>query len=101
MRKINAPKKPRDPKNYETDIVCVLAKVKGKVVRERIRVMEFLRAYDRNNENVISKENFARGLGTCRLDLTPPEIETLATVFQSPLRCACVDYRFVQKLSMR
>lgn len=95
MKKVNIPRKLEEPHRTETDIVYVLAKLKGKVVRDRIRVMEFLRDYDRNNENVIIKENFVRGLGSCRLGLTPTEVETLVTVFTSPMRHQYVDYKLV------
>lgn len=57
-----------------------MAKVKGKVVRERIRVLEFLQDFDKCNEQVISRENFKRGLSMCKLELTENEIETLMDV---------------------
>lgn len=93
MKKLNAPRKELPPHRRETDIVCVLAKLKGKVVRERIRVIEFLRDYDPHNENCISILDFVRGLGCCRLDLTPAEVGTLVEVFASPMRRGYVDYR--------
>ncbi|KAJ3666453.1 hypothetical protein Zmor_001895 [Zophobas morio] len=77
----------------EQDIVRILAKIKGKVVKERIRVMEFLRDFDKCNQQVISREDFARGLSVCRFDLTENEMKTLMEVFASPLRRECVDYR--------
>lgn len=72
------PKKPS--KREEFDIVLILAKIKGKVVRERIRVMEFLRDFDRCNQQIISREDFARGLSVCRFDLTENEVQTLMEV---------------------
>lgn len=74
---INVTKAVRHPTPKEKDIVLILAKIKGKVVRERVRVMEFLRDFDRCNEQVISRENFQRGLSVCRFDLNENEIETL------------------------
>lgn len=64
----------------EQDIVRILAKIKGKVVKERIRVMEFLRDFDKCNQQVISREDFARGLSVCRFDLTENEMKTLMEV---------------------
>ncbi|XP_067010369.2 uncharacterized protein [Anabrus simplex] len=90
---INAPKEPPEPTRKERDIVEILAKIKGKVVRERIRVLEFLRDFDRHNEECISREDFCRGLGVCRFDLTPVEVETVMDVFASPMRKEKVDYR--------
>lgn len=47
MKRLNAesPKKP--PTRQEKDILQILAKIKGKVVRERIRVSEFMKDFDR------------------------------------------------------
>lgn len=95
MKKLNAPKPPATPQRNETDIVQVLAKLKGQVVRERIRVIDFLIDYDKNNENCIPRENFIRGLGSCRLTLTPAEMDTLADVFASPMRRQFIDYKLV------
>lgn len=93
MKKLNAPKPKRHPTRHEKDIVLILAKIKGKVVRERIRVIEFLRDFDRCNQEMISREDFVRGINCCRFDLTEPEIETLMEVFASPKRRECIDYR--------
>lgn len=80
MQKLNQPR-PRPPiDRREKDIVLILAKIKGKVVRERIRVMEFLRDFDRCNEQLIRREDFKRGLSVCRFDLTENEVETLMEV---------------------
>lgn len=80
MKKINAPKPPKPYDRKDRDIVLILAKIKGKVVRERVRVLEFLRDYDRCNENVISRENFKRALSVCQFDLNENEVETLMEV---------------------
>ncbi|KAK9739812.1 hypothetical protein QE152_g8706, partial [Popillia japonica] len=93
MLKLNQPK-PRPPVDRrEKDIVLILAKIKGKVVRERIRVMEFLKDFDRCNEQLIRREDFKRGLSVCRFELTENEVETLMEVFASPMRRDCVDYK--------
>lgn len=80
MKRLNKEPQKRKPTRQEQDIVQVLAKVKGKVVRERIRVLEFLKDFDICNEQVISRENFRRGLSVCKLELTENEIETLMDV---------------------
>lgn len=81
MKKINAPKPHKPANRKDRDIVLILAKIKGKVVRERIRVLEFLTDYDRCNEQVISRENFKRALSVYRFDLNENEIETLMEVY--------------------
>ncbi|KAF5278622.1 hypothetical protein FQA39_LY00664 [Lamprigera yunnana] len=85
------PLKIRDRK--EKDIVCVLAKIKGKVVRDRIRVLEFLKDYDVHTEYVIPQSDFKRGVNNAGITLTDAEYETLFEVFGSVKRSNCVDYR--------
>lgn len=80
MKKINGPRKPKPVERKDTDIVAILAKIKGKLVREKIRVIEFMSDFDKHNKNSISKEDFKRGLAVCRFDLNDNEIDTLANV---------------------
>lgn len=93
MVKLNAPKTPREADRKEKDIVQILAKIKAKVVRERIRVSEFLKEYDRCNLEIISRSDFKRGLTNSRLELSENEVDTLMDVFGSPKRRECVDYK--------
>ncbi|KAF7278926.1 hypothetical protein GWI33_007829 [Rhynchophorus ferrugineus] len=93
MKRLNSEPPKAPPSRKERDIVQILAKIKGKVVREIIRVLEFMRYFDRCNQQVISRDDFLRALLICRFELTCNEIETLLNVFASPLRRECVDYR--------
>ncbi|XP_045460656.1 uncharacterized protein LOC123671052 [Harmonia axyridis] len=90
---VNQPPPKKPPTREEKDIVQILAKIKAKVVRDRIRVVEFLKDYDRCNEQVIKREDFKRGLSDCRFGLTENEMQTLMEIFASPLRRECIDYR--------
>lgn len=90
---LNKEKPKKAPTRLEKDIGHVLSKIKGTVVRKRIRVMEFLRDFDRHNNQVISRVDFQRGLSNCGFELTENEVETLTDVFSAPLRRAYVDYR--------
>ncbi|CAL7935870.1 unnamed protein product [Xylocopa violacea] len=89
---INAEKPPPEATVDETNIVLILAKIKAKVVRERIKVIEFMRQYDVHNEHVIKRTEFLRGLDQLRCNLTCAEMGTIMKVFQSPLRPDYVDY---------
>ncbi|XP_049860981.1 uncharacterized protein LOC126354919 isoform X2 [Schistocerca gregaria] len=80
VKRINAPRPGRKPSSQETNIVEIMAKMKSKVVKNRMRIIEFLRNFDRHNQQCISKANFARGLDPLGLQLTPTEVETLAEV---------------------
>lgn len=91
--KVNQERPKKPVSQTDKDIVKILAKIKGKVVRERVRVMEFLRDFDKRNHYVISKTDFQRGLSNCGFELTENEVETLMNVFASPLRPGNVDYR--------
>ncbi|XP_043520481.1 uncharacterized protein LOC122534172 isoform X2 [Frieseomelitta varia] len=91
-RQINAEKPPPEVTAEETNIVLILAKIKAKVVRERIKVIEFMRQYDVHNEHVIKRTEFLRGLDQLRCNLTCTEMGTIMDIFQSPLRPDCVDY---------
>ncbi|GLV45240.1 chaoptin [Carabus blaptoides fortunei] len=93
IKRLNAPKVRKPPTHKETDIVAILAKIKGKIVRERIRVSEFMRDYDRHNEHIITRMDFKRGLDVCRFDLSENEVDTLMKVFAAPLRKDFVEYK--------
>ncbi|XP_029049367.2 uncharacterized protein LOC114879045 [Osmia bicornis bicornis] len=90
--KINAEKPPPEGSVDETNIVLILAKIKAKIVRERVKAIEFMRPYDPRNERVIKKVDFMRGLDQLRCNLSCTEIGTIMKVFQSPLRENYVDY---------
>ncbi|KAK1121499.1 hypothetical protein K0M31_010302 [Melipona bicolor] len=91
-RQINAEKPPPEVTAEETNIVLILAKIKAKVVRERIKVIEFMRQYDVHNEHIIKRTEFLRGLDQLRCNLTCTEMGTIMDIFQSPLRPDCIDY---------
>ncbi|XP_021203966.1 uncharacterized protein LOC101740137 [Bombyx mori] len=76
----------------ETDIVQILAKIKGKMVRDGIRPFDFLRQFDPRNELVIPRADFYRGLASAGLSLTPLEMDTLMEVFSAPGRRRYVEY---------
>ncbi|KAG6448171.1 uncharacterized protein LOC115442276 [Manduca sexta] len=89
-----APKPPRvttvDP--LQTDIVQILAKIKGKMVREGLRPREFLKQFDPRNELVIPRADFYRGLASAKLALSPLEMDTLMEVFSAPGRRRLIEY---------
>ncbi|XP_076248190.1 uncharacterized protein LOC143188044 [Calliopsis andreniformis] len=91
-RRINAEKPPPEADTDEKNIVLILAKIKAKVVRERIKVTEFMRQYDAHNELVITRTEFMRGLDQLRCNLSCTEMGTIMNVFQAPSRSDYVDY---------
>ncbi|XP_018398309.1 PREDICTED: uncharacterized protein LOC108776253 [Cyphomyrmex costatus] len=91
-KRLNAERPPFEPHEDETNVVLILAKIKAKVVRERIKVLEFMRQFDRHNQFVISKIDFIRGLDQLRCGLTIAEIDTITKLFQAPLKSDFVEY---------
>ncbi|XP_061384699.1 uncharacterized protein LOC116769293 [Danaus plexippus] len=79
-----------DPR--ETDIVQILAKIKGKMVREGVRPREFVSQFDPRHERVVPRADFYRGLAAAGLALTPIEMDTLMEVFSAPGRRRYVEY---------
>ncbi|KAG7211846.1 hypothetical protein KM043_011069 [Ampulex compressa] len=91
-KKINAQKPLPQAGVDETNIVLILAKIKAKVVRERVKVAEFMKLFDTHNELVITLADFIRGLDQLQCNLTCTEMNTVAKVFKAPLRSDFVDY---------
>ncbi|XP_076637045.1 uncharacterized protein LOC143349586 [Colletes latitarsis] len=91
-RLINAEKPPLEADPDETNIVLILAKIKAKVVRDRVKVSEFMRQYDVHKQRVIKRSEFIRGLDQLACNLTCTEMATIMKVFQAPLRSNYVDY---------
>ncbi|XP_046608856.1 uncharacterized protein LOC124299634 [Neodiprion virginianus] len=94
---INAEKSPPNPTSDESNIVLILAKIKAKIVRERIGVLEFLTPFDPRRELIIGRADFIRGLDQLRCNLSCREIETIFEVFKAPLRPQFIEYaRFAE-----
>lgn len=49
-------------------------------MKERIRVLEFMRDYDKLRSGRMLKTYFARALDLCQLGLTKKEVDTLTKV---------------------
>ncbi|XP_072929459.1 uncharacterized protein [Epargyreus clarus] len=77
---------------HHTDIVQILAKIKGKMVREGVRPREFLQQFDPRRELVIPRADFYRGLAAAGLALAPLEMDTLCEVFCAAGRRRYVEY---------
>lgn len=64
----------------------------SQVVRERIRVLEFLRDYDKLKSGRILTTLFYRALDLCGFQLTPSEVNVLVNEYRSVKDSSCVDY---------
>ncbi|CAI9726336.1 Hypothetical predicted protein [Octopus vulgaris] len=71
----------------------VLTKIKNKVFKERFRLIDYMKDYDKLNSGRIIKSNFQRALGLSPLNLSGSEITLLESRFESPSNPGSVDYR--------
>ncbi|RVE40335.1 hypothetical protein evm_015015 [Chilo suppressalis] len=62
------------------------------MVREGIRPRDFLCQFDKQQELVIPRADFYRGLAASGVSLTPVEMDTLMEVFMAPGRRRFVEY---------
>lgn len=81
---INSPKKRKIPTKDELDIVQVLAKIKGIVVRKQIRILDSMENFDIHNELCISANDFRRGLNTSGIrEISEPEVGLICHVYET------------------
>lgn len=59
------------------DIAAVMYKIKSKVVKEAVRVYEFMKDYDKLRTGRMLRTNFPRALDLCNLGLNEAEILTV------------------------
>ncbi|KAK3583614.1 hypothetical protein CHS0354_039437 [Potamilus streckersoni] len=78
--------------NPETDLEGLLLKIQTKVSRERIRVLEFMRDYDKLRSGRMLKTSFRRALDLCRFELKESEVCLLEDRYQSAKDNDYVDY---------
>jgi len=78
--------------NPAKDLECVLLKVKTKVSRERMRVLEFMRDYDKLRSGRMLKTSFRRALDLCKFELRESEVSILEDRYQSVQDRDYVDY---------
>lgn len=63
--------------NPNKDLESILEKIKRKVFKERVRIHEWMRDYDKLRHGYIHRTNFRRALDLCRFDLTESELAIL------------------------
>ncbi len=64
----------RDPRG---DLEAIFLKIKTKVVKERMRVHEWMRDYDKLRSGRMPKANFRRALDLCKFELNQSELAIL------------------------
>ncbi|XP_002741846.1 uncharacterized protein LOC100373451 [Saccoglossus kowalevskii] len=79
-------------KNSCTDLDAVLTKIKSQVMKKRIRILEFLRDYDKLRTGRMKKETFRRALDPANLGLKGSEVSILENAFESQRDPGYVEY---------
>ncbi|XP_071953709.1 uncharacterized protein [Antedon mediterranea] len=91
LRKVNSNTSSLE-QNPLTDFESIMTKIKTKVSKQRIRVLEFMRDYDKLRTGRMLKTLFQRALDLANLGLLPTEVDVLATVYECPTNPDCVQY---------
>ncbi|CAI8054084.1 hypothetical protein GBAR_LOCUS29561 [Geodia barretti] len=76
----------------KVDAESVLEKIKTKVMKERVRVLEFMRDYDKLRSGRIPATSFRRALDLCGFSLGQEEVTALEKMYQSPKDPSQVEY---------
>ncbi|CAH1794695.1 unnamed protein product [Owenia fusiformis] len=93
LRLANQKKKGSLPElNAAGDLEAILSKIKTKVCKERIRVLEFMKDYDKLRMGRMLKASFRRALDLCRFELKESEIAILEDRYQSQGDSDYVEY---------
>lgn len=67
--------------NDDENIIQILAKIKGHVARNRIRLIDFMNGFDPLNHQLITNDEFKRSLNTAGLNnLNVTEMNTICNV---------------------
>lgn len=77
----------------------LLSEIKTKVKKERVRVLGFLRDYDKLNSGRIHRTTFVRAINSAGIVLSQDDYNLLSDMFASPVARDTVDYqRFSDEL---
>jgi len=70
-------------RHASADLESILTKIKTKVFKERIRIHEWMRDYDKLRSGRMRKANFRRALDLCKFELTESELACLEDHYQA------------------
>ncbi|XP_059802334.1 uncharacterized protein LOC132378963 isoform X1 [Hypanus sabinus] len=75
------------------DITCILEKIKTKVYKNRVKIGDHMKDFDKLNSGRILKTNFRRALDADGFELQPSEMAILEKVYESCKQPDFVDYK--------
>lgn len=79
--------------NPEKDLENILLKIKTKVSKERFRVEDFMKDYDKLHSARMIKTSFRRAVNLARLDLLESELQIIENRYQSAADPEYIDYK--------
>nr|CAB3262790.1 uncharacterized protein LOC100183292 [Phallusia mammillata] len=91
LQAVNAQKKPHEI-DALVDLNAIITKIKAKVYKERMRVYEFMKDYDKLKTGRIIKANFQRAMDLAGLELKESEVNILCDAFRSGSHPGFIDY---------
>ncbi|XP_075260146.1 uncharacterized protein LOC142351824 isoform X2 [Convolutriloba macropyga] len=78
---------------YEPNFDRLMTRLKTYLMKKPVRVVEFMKDFDRFSHNTISKHNFIRAMDICGFQLEEPEKEIIYNHYQSATQPGQVVYR--------
>ncbi|XP_069741796.1 EF-hand calcium-binding domain-containing protein 6-like [Narcine bancroftii] len=82
-----------------SDINCILEKIKTKVYRQRVKIGDHMKDFDKLNSGRILKANFRRAFDLDGFELQPSEMGILEKVYESCKEPDFVDYKaFIKEI---
>lgn len=69
------------PEISQQDLIDVLAKIKKQMLTKSLRVVDFLRDYDRHRKGEILDEDFRRGVDNSGIKITPREMDIVCEMY--------------------
>ncbi|XP_063718661.1 uncharacterized protein LOC134845608 isoform X2 [Symsagittifera roscoffensis] len=78
---------------YEANFDRIMTRLKTYLMKKPVRVVEFMKDFDRFNNNTISKDNFIRAMDICGFQLEEPEKEIIYNHYQAASQPGKVVYR--------
>lgn len=88
---VNANKKPPEM-DASSDFDAIMTKIKSIVTRQRMRVYEFMKDYDKLHTGRMLENNFKRSLDLAGLGLKESETKILCEVFRSRTHPGFIEY---------
>lgn len=69
------------PEITQQDLIDVLAKIKKQMLTKSLRIIDFIRDYDRHRKGEILEVDFRRGVDNSGIKITPKEMDIICEMY--------------------